>query len=163
MTAKEHTNLLSIFGWVYAGIQALFVCLYIILVLMYGGMGAVMAFSARQTDVAGMVMMFIMVVLFSLIAIVGLVCVIANIWMGKRLRGDALPTQRSMIVIGILNCISWICGGMCLMPFGIALGAYGIWFGVSETGRAFLEGRALTSPPSPAYYHGQGNADIWRQ
>lgn len=156
MTAKEHTNLLSIFAWVYAGIQGLFVCLYLLLVLVYGGLGIAMTLSAKQSDVAGLIIWGVVVLIFGLIAVMGIVCVISNIWLGKKLRSGTPPTQRSMIVTAILNFVSWICGGILLMPFGIALGIYGIWFAVSDVGKAFLEGREFQPnyafPPNPQYY-----------
>lgn len=155
MTAKEHTNLLSIFAWVYAGIQGLVVCLYLLLVLVYGGMGIAMAFSAKQSDAAGLIIWGVLVLIFALIAIMGIICVISNIRLGKQLRSNTPPTQRSMIISAILNFISWICGGIFLMPFGIALGVYGIWFSQSDVGKAFIEGREYQPnniPPTPQYY-----------
>lgn len=155
MTAKEHTNLLSIFAWVYAGIQSLFVCFYVLFALLYGGLGIAMAFTAKQSDVAGLIIWGVLVLIFALIAIMGIICVISNIWLGKKLRGGTPPTQRSMLVTAILNCISWVCGGIFLMPFGIGLGVYGIWFAVSDVGKAFLEGREFQpnyALANPQYY-----------
>jgi hypothetical protein len=156
MTAKEHTNLLSIFAWVYAGIQGLVVCLYLLVVLLYGGLGIAMAFSAKQSDAAGLIVWGVMVLIFGSIALMGIICVISNIRLGKKLRGGTPPTSRSMIVSGILNCISWICGGVFLMPFGIGLGVYGIWFSQSDIGKAYIEGREYQPnhafPPNPQYY-----------
>lgn len=141
MTAKEHTNLLSIFAWIYAGIQALVVCVYLLFIIVYGGLGIAMAFTAKQSDAAGLIIWGVIVLIFALIALMGIICVISNVWLGKRLRSGMPPTQRSMIVTAILNCISWVCGGALLMPFGIALGAYGFWFALSDVGKAFIEGR----------------------
>jgi hypothetical protein len=156
MTGKEHSNLLSIFAWVYAGIQGLFVCIYLLLVVLYGGLGAAMAYDAKQSDAAGLILFGVIVLIFAAIGIIGLICMISNIRLGKQLRGTRPPTQRSMIVSGILNCISWVCGGVLLMPFGIALGVYGIWFSQSDVGKAFLEGRDYQPnyafPPNPQYY-----------
>lgn len=163
MNAKEHANLLSIFSWIYAGVQGIFVALFVLIVLLYGGMGIAMAFTAKHSDLGGLVVFGVMVLLFGFIAVFGLICMIANIRMGKQLRGMTPPTQRSMLFTGILNCVSWFCGGIMLMPFGIALGAYGIWFGVSEKGNAFLEGRE-PQPPYPALYpQGQMYPEQWRQ
>jgi hypothetical protein len=156
MTAKEHTNLLSIFSWVYAGIQGLFVCLYLLLVLIYGGLGAAMAFTSKQSDAVALIMLGVFVLIFGLIAILGIICMISNIRLGKQLRGDTPPTSRTMIVSGILNLVSWVCGGILLMPFGIGLGVYGLWFSQSDVGKAFLEGRVYQPnyafPPNPQYY-----------
>ncbi len=162
MNAKEHANLLSIFSWVYAGIQGIFVLIFFLLVVVYGGLGIAMAFTAKNSEAAGLVVFGFFVFFFGLIFLFGLICMIANIRMGRQLRGHRRPTQRSMMVVGILNCMSWVCGGIFLMPFGIALGAYGIWFGVSDTGRAFLEGRE-PHPPYPALYQqGQMYPQQWQ-
>ena len=156
MTAKEHTNLLSIFAWIYAGVQGIFVCLYLLLVVIYGGLGIAMAFTAKQSEAAGLIMFGVFVLIFGAIAIMGILCMFSNIRLGKQLRGNTPPTQRSMIVSAILNLVSWVCGGIFLMPFGIGLGVYGIWFSQSDVGKAFLEGREYypnnAFPPNPQYY-----------
>jgi hypothetical protein len=147
MQAREHTNLLSIFAWIYAGLQGLFVVFFLLLVLLYGGIGVASAATFRSSDVAGIVFIAIFAMLFVAIAIFGIACMIANIQMGRRLRSQNPPTQKRMIATSILNSISWVCGGMFLMPFGIALAVYGFWFALSETGKAYLEG----NPLAPAY------------
>ena len=156
MTAREHTNLLSIFAWVYAGIQSLFVGLYLLVILLYGGLGIAMALDSKSNDAAGLIIFGFVVLFFGLIALMGVVCVISNIWLGKRLRSNRPPTQRSMIVTAILNCVSWACGGILLMPFGIGLGVYAIWFSQSDGGKALLEGREIQPnyafPPNPVVY-----------
>ncbi len=156
MTAREHTNLLSIFAWVYAAVQSIFVCIYLLLILIYGGLGIAMALDAKGNDAAGLIIFGLFVLFFGLIAILGIICVISNIWLGKRLRSSRPPTQLSMIVTAIVNCISWACGGILLMPFGIGLGVYAIWFSQWDAGKAFLQGREFQPnyafPPNPQYY-----------
>lgn len=167
MTAREHANLLSIFAWVYAGIQSLFVGLYLLIILLYGGVGIAMALDSKGDDAAGLVIFAFFVLLFGLIALLGIVCLISNIWFGKRLRSVFPPTQRSMILTAILNCVSWVCGGILLMPIGIGLGIYAIWFSQWDAGKAFLEGREFKPnyafPPNPQYYsvsqHDQASSD----
>jgi hypothetical protein len=115
-----------------------------------------MALTSRQSDAAGLIVFGVFVMIFGVIAILGIVCMIANIRLGKRLRSQAPPSERSMIVSGILNCVSWVCGGIFLMPFGIALGVYGIWFSQSTVGKAYINGLDHQPnnafPPNPQYY-----------
>lgn len=165
MTAREHTNLLSIFAWVYAAIQSIFVCIYLLLILIYGGLGIAMALDAKGNDTAGLIMFGFIVLLFGFVAIMGIVCVIANIRLGKRLRSERPLTPRSMIVTAILNCVSWACGGILLMPFGIGLGVYTIWFSQWDAGKAFLDGRELQPnyafPPDPVVYKINSGPGSW--
>ncbi len=141
MQAREHTNLLSIFAWVYAGLQGLFVLFFFLMVLLYGGIGVASAATARSSDMVGLVFIAVFALLFVAIALFGIACMVANIQMGRRLRSHNPPTQKRMIVTSVLNSVSWVCGGMFLMPFGIALAVYGLWFALSDTGKAYLEGR----------------------
>jgi hypothetical protein len=156
MQANEHTNLLSIFAWVYAALQGVFVVFYLLFGLLYGGIGIAMAFSAKRSDAAGLIIFGVIVALFVVICVFGLICMIANIRMGKQLRSNVPPTQRAMKVTSILNFLSWFCGGIFLMPFGIALGAYGLWFTLSDLGKAYLAGQVFSPghfyPPNPQAY-----------
>lgn len=149
MQAKEHTNLLSIFAWIYAGFQGVFVVFFLLFALLYGGMGIAMSLTAKNSELAGLVVFAVMVILFAAISVFGLVCMIANIQMGRRLRSDTPPTQKRMIVTSILNFLSWACGGVFLMPFGIALGVYGLWFALSDLGKAYLAGQPYQFPAVP--------------
>jgi hypothetical protein len=135
---SEHANLLSIFSWILAGIQGfmfLFLALYVVI---FGAMTVLTFLNAKQSDPAGIAVIAGILLLVGLLALFGLICIVANIRMGKRLRGGEPPSQRSLIGTAILNMLSFLCGGIMVMPFGIALGVYSLWFALSDPGKAFL-------------------------
>lgn len=156
MRPKEHANLLSIFSWVYAGIQAVIVLLFLLYIVLFGGMGIYGFLTQKNSDLYGFIVIGILVLIFAFLMAFGFGSMIANIQLGRQLRSDTPPTQKRIVITAILNFLSFLCGGIMLLPFGTALGVYEIWFSQSDTGKAFLEGRDLAPsyafPPNPQYY-----------
>ena len=86
---------------------------------------------------------------------------IANIVIRRRIRGNNPPKPRSLVVMAILNCCSFLCGGLIVWPFGITLGVYQIWFATSDQGKAFLAAPDMSPLLNPAQYH-EPEAHRWR-
>ena len=66
--------------------------------------------------------------------------VLANFRMGSHLRKGVVVSKRSVVVTSILTALSSVFGGLLLLPIGIALGAYGIWFamrGIRDGGKCY--------------------------
>lgn len=141
MQPKEHANLLAILSWVYAGLQTLTFLILLTYLLAMGGLAVFTAAQGRTEDAFAIVFWIVIIVLLAVLSAVGLASLIANIRLGRKLRGRFPPTQRTVIVTAILNFLSFLCGGIMLLPFGTALGVYGLWFALSETGKSFLSGQ----------------------
>lgn len=144
MKPSEHANLISIFSWVLAGIQGLVFLLFALYILIFGIAMIAAILSPENPDKSGLIVLALVVGLIGVLAAFGLVCVIANFRIGRRLRSSNLPTQRSLVVMAILNFLSLFCGGLMVWPFGIALGVYEIWFAMSDQGKAFLTGHEFS-------------------
>jgi hypothetical protein len=166
MKPNEHANMLSIFAWIYAGIQG-FMFLFILLYLVILGLGGVMsAVNGNEADAGGLIVVAVIFVIIGFLALVGLATIIANIRMGRRLRGGKLPTQQSIVITSILNICSFLCGGIIALPFGTALGVYGLWFALSEQGKMFLSGQTYDPvyayPPNPQLYTPRSTSEPYR-
>lgn len=137
MQPKDHANLLSIFAWIMSGWQLLLTLFFAIYVLVMGGVAVGMAFDPKVTDPGGPIVMGVMAAVFGLFTLVGLVGVISNFMLGRRLRSATRPTQRFVITACIINFASFFTGGI----FAAALGGYGLWFATSDQGKAFFAGQ----------------------
>ena len=159
MKGQELANLLGIFAYVFAGIQSLITLFFGLYVLIMGGLGVMVALDAKANDAGGVVMMFVFTAIFGLLFALGLASVLMNIKMGRRLRSGNPPTKRSVMITSILNCCAMLFGGIFSMPFGAAVGAYGIWFANSEVGKRYFEGISDVEPaymnPPPAQTYAQ--------
>ena len=159
MKGKEHANLLGIFAYVFAGIQSLITMFFGLYVLIMGGLGVMVALDARANDAGGVVMMLVFTAIFGVLCALGLTSIIMNIKMGRRLRSDDPPTKRSVMITSILNCCAMLFGGMFSMPFGAAVGVYGIWFASSDVGKRYFERVPDAEPvymnPPPAQTYAQ--------
>ena len=162
MKGKEHANLLGIFAYVFAGFQGLITFLFGLYLLVLGGLGVMATLDARSADAGGLVMMFVITAVFAVMFGLGLTSIIMNVKMGRRLRSDIPPTQRSVMIASIVNCCSVLFGGMMSLPFGAAVGAYGIWFATSDVGKRYLAGIPDAEPvymnPPPAQTYAQSYA-----
>lgn len=167
MERNEQANLLGIFSFIFAGIQGLallFIGLYALLMLGVLIMGVV---NGPSGDAAAYIFPAFIAVLFGIMAGLGLTNVILNLKLGRALRSNRPPTQKRVIVTSIFNICSFLCGGVFILPFGMALGIFGIVFASSEKGKAFLSGRPsaliATPPPPPiAYTEANRGEHIWR-
>jgi hypothetical protein len=159
MKGKEHANLLGIFAYVFAGFQGLITGLFGLYLLLLGGLGIMAAFDSRSGDAGGLVMMLIFAAVIGVMFGLGLASIIMNIKMGRRLRSGDPPAQRSVMITSILNCCSLLFGGMMSLPFGAAVGAYGIRFATSDVGKRYLSGIPDAEPvymnPPPAQTYAQ--------
>lgn len=147
MKGKEHANLIGIFAYIVAGIQSLITMFFGLYVLIMGGLGVMIALDGKAKDAGGVVMMFVFTAIFGLMCALGITSIVMNIKMGRRLRSDNPPAQRSVMITSIMSCCSVLFGGMLSGPFGAALGIYGIWFATSDVGKRYFAGVPDPEPP----------------
>ena len=148
MTGKEHANLLGIFAYVFAGIQSLITFFFGAYLVILGGLTLIAAFGGNSNDLEGVLMMLVVSTIFGIFFALGFAAMVMNIRMGRRLRGGKAVTKRTVMTASIMNCCAIVFGGMFSMPFGAAVGAYGIWFATSDVGKRFFAGEP---DPAPAY------------
>ncbi len=125
-----------------AGFQLLLTLMFAIYVLAMGAVSVGMALDPKVDDPGAPIMMGVLAAIFGLVTIFGLVGAISNFMLGRRLRAETPPTQRFVIVACIINFASLFTGGM----FAAALGGYGLWFAMSDEGKAFLAGQGDVQP-----------------
>ena len=159
MKGKEHANLLGIFAYVFAGIQGMITAFFGLYVLIMGGIAVMAAFDAKAQDAGGVVLVFVFTAIFGLLCVLGIVSIVRNIKMGRCLRSDNPPTQRSVMITSIISCCSVLFGGMLSGPFGVGVGIYGIWFATSDVGKRYFAGVPDPEPtyinPPPAHAYAQ--------
>jgi hypothetical protein len=151
MKPKDHANLLSIFAWIMAGWQMLFVLLFGLYVLITGGVAVGMALDPKVNDPGGPIVMAVMAAVFGVFTLFGLTGSITNFVLGRRLRAETPPTQKFVITACIINFVGFLTGGI----FAAALGGYGLWFATSDQGKAFFAGQGDAYSP-PGVLPGQG-------
>lgn len=166
MERNEQANLLSIFSFIFAGIQGLALLFIGLYALMMFGVLLMGIANGTGGDAGAYIVPAFIAVLFGVMAGVGLTNVILNIKLGRALRSSRPPTSKRVIVTSIFNLCSFLCGGIFILPFGMALGIFGIVFASSENGKAFLSGRPsrqiATPPPPIAYTQANQGGHIWR-
>lgn len=124
MTPKEHNRLLSIFFFVFAGIQ---IFSGFLLLTIYGIFGTAMLTAGRGGEeqmIGGVIIgVSVFVALF--------VALFAGIYFftGLKMRREEKIGRTLGIVASILSLMSF--------PLGTALGVYGLWFLFGEAGKNF--------------------------
>lgn len=151
MKPKEHANLLGLFFWIYSGLQAL---LFLFILLYAGFMGflTVMVAQEGKRDSEGAVVMLVVILaVFVVLLFIGLSSIVSNIIAGHGLRSGKPWARRWAMIASILSLFSFLCGGIFLLPFGVALGVYGLWFLTGAVGKYyFANPNALDLPAYPA-------------
>jgi hypothetical protein len=156
---QSQANTLGILLWIYAGIQSLFALLMVLIIVLYG-VGGVMALIQGGADAApGAAIMLVFVALYAVLFCIGVTSIVLNIKAGNRLKQPYPAPKNLLIASSIGNLLSFLCGGICLAPFGIALGVYGLWFTLSDTGTAYFQGGVTTPPAVGQYNFGRGPYD----
>ena len=149
MRLNQHAYLLSIFAWIMAGIQFIFVLLFGLYVLFTGGVAIGMALDPSVKDAGAPIMMGVFALIFGIFTLLGLACVISNVIFGRRLRRATPPSQRFVIIASIINIV-----GMCFAGiFSIALGIYGLWFALSDQGKLYFSGQGQLPPQGYTPYN----------
>lgn len=163
MTSSQvsQASTLSILLWVYAGIQSLFALIFVLLILLYGVSGVVTLVSGGKNTANGAVGPLIFAVFFGVLAI-GLASIILNIKAGSRLREPSPAPKLLLLASAFGNLLSFLFGGMSLAPLGIALGIYGLYFTLSDVGKAYFNGGGFQSPP-PVNKYGPGTFGSYEQ
>jgi hypothetical protein len=136
MTARDHNKLLSIFYFVLAGLQIVGGLFF---ALIYGIIGGATLSTARRDDeqIMGGVFLGIAVVIGLVMLVIGGITLLTAFKVMKR-----RPIGRTLaIIISILVLFS--------IPIGTALGIYGLWFFLGETGKNFYAGLSGSAAPPP--------------
>lgn len=79
---------------------------------------------------AGIVAVFVLMV----------VTAILDLRLGRKLRSGTAPSRRSILTVSVFNLLSGVLGGILLIPFGAAIGVYGLWFALSGRMNAPISG-----------------------
>ncbi|MEQ1761987.1 MAG: hypothetical protein ABL984_02465 [Pyrinomonadaceae bacterium] len=166
MERNETANLLSIFSFIFAGIQGLALLLIGLYALIMAFVLVSSAVSGSNAGAEAYIVPGVIALVFTLMGAIGLTNVILNIRLGRALRSANPPSPKRVIVTSIFNICSFFCGGVFILPFGMALGIFGIVFASSEKGKAYLNGipsgLILAPPPPVAYSDASSGGHIWR-
>lgn len=143
MQPKEHANLISIFSWIVAAIQAFLLLLYgIYLIMMIVILIAAIADVANPDARPALAISIIFSIGLTIVMVIGIASLISNVRMALRLKKDSPPEPKSLKMSSMLNFASFFCGGI----FSVGLGVYGLWFATSDQGKWFLSGSSPTIP-----------------
>lgn len=155
---KSQADTLGLLLWIYAGIQAFFALLILFIVLLYGVGGVIMIATARNASDAAPAAAFmaVYVAIFVVLLAFGIASIVLNVKAGRQLKSASIASKNLVIASAIGNFLSFMCGGMCLAPFGIGLGIFGLWFVLSDTGKAYFSGLGINTPPPVQNYHFNG-------
>lgn len=127
----------------------------LLVVLMMGGMSIFAAIEGSQGSTEASIMFGAIALIYLFILAIGAASIVMNFLAGKRLRKDVPVKKGFILATSIVNLISFMCGGIFLLPFGVALGVYGIWFSSSREGIAYLANpgafKAVSSGPFPQH------------
>jgi hypothetical protein len=140
MTAKEHNKILGILFFVIGGFKMLgsvFVALF------YGGMGLFAVNSSNKPDDQFLGTAFIIFgVIGSAVLLIFAVIDIITAW-------KIVKEKPNARIWGIVSSII----SLPSIPFGTALGAYGLWFLFGDVGKQFYDtnklNREMFQPPQP--------------
>jgi hypothetical protein len=138
MTARDHNKLLSVLYFVLAGLQLLGGAVFGLIYIVIGG--AALSTARRDED---QILGGIFLGLGLIIGLVMLVLGAVTLFAGFKVRKEQ-PVGRILgIIISVLILLNF--------PLGTALGIYGLWFFLSETGKNFYAGLpyASATPPAP--------------
>jgi uncharacterized membrane protein HdeD (DUF308 family) len=131
MKLNTNANLLSIFSFVIGGLQLLLTLFFGIYLLLVGLVGVAAAFDPKMSnDPEGIVALVIIAAVFGVLTLFGLIGGITNLVLGFKLRKPVPAGKRLIVFSSVLNCLSFMNGGM----FAMALGGYGLRFALSDTG-----------------------------
>ncbi|HUR97257.1 MAG TPA: hypothetical protein VMZ26_04235 [Pyrinomonadaceae bacterium] len=143
MIAKEQNKLAGIFLMVHGGLQAV---VMLLLVLIYGGVGAGLSLGAKtqEEQIVGLVFIAAIVLILAL----SLVFVLPQLIGGWKMLKER-PNARTWGIIGsVVSCLSF--------PLGTAAGVFGLVFLLGDEGTRFYLGGGnqypanLPSPPPPS-------------
>lgn len=138
MTSKDHNKLIGIFLLIHGGFQML---IMVIVMLIYGGIGAALTMSAKGDDKFVGVAFFIAILFVVVISAVILLPQIIGGWMMFKEK----PNAKIWGIIGSILALFSI-------PFGTAAGVYGLWFLFGDEGKYFYDGgnqMISNNPPPP--------------
>ncbi len=154
---QSQANTLSILLWIYAGIQSLVALLFILIILIYGVAGVMALVQGGSEAAPGVGVMLVIIIIYAVLVAIAIASIILNIKAGIRLKKTVPASKNLLLASSIGNLLSFLCGGICLAPFGIALGVYGLWFTLSDVGTRYFAGGIATPPPINRYDFGPGN------
>lgn len=136
MTARDHNRLLAIFYFVMAGLQLLG---GVFVALIYGIMGGAVLSTARRDDeqIMGGVFLGMAVLVGAIMLAIGAF----TLFTGFKVFKEKSIGRVLGIIISCLVLLSF--------PLGTALGIYGLWFFIGDTGKNFYAGLSGSAAPPP--------------
>lgn len=152
MNKTNHPKLLTIFFWIFSAIQAIILLFYIVYLGFLGYFATGAGFQNGSTfakEEAAFMTVFVVIILF--IILLGVASIISNFLAGFSLLKEKTWSKKAGIIASVFAIISFMFGGILLLPFGLALGIYGLWFFLGERGKEYYHGGELrfNEPPSP--------------
>lgn len=138
MQPKEHANLLGIFFWIFAGLQALITLVWVLVAGFFGFAAFSIAQENRSGNGEATAFITVIVVVFALIALVALACATLNIFAGIGLRRQKSWARSVALIASITSIISSLFMGVWAIPIGLSVGIYGLWFILSDDGKFFF-------------------------
>jgi hypothetical protein len=144
MIAQKHAETLRIFSFIYSAIQ-------FVISLLVGGyvLLSILGILIMYNNVTRAQLLLAVVIdaVLGIAAILGLTTSILNFRQGLRLGRRQDASRALVIVTSVVNIVSFLSVGIVISPVGIALGIYGMWFGLSDVGRSYLSSRTPQSSP----------------
>ena len=148
MTPREHAKLLGLFMWLFAGFQiGITALLAVFYVAIFGFIAANMGNTPQRAGEPPPEAVFgIFVVVMIFVLVITLAFMIPKLVAGYGLRKGKSWAKIWTIIACVLAVMS--------VPFGTAVGVYGLWFVFGDAGKAYFDGPdfappSTTAPPPP--------------
>lgn len=141
MANHAHARRLGFFAWIYALLLAAatifgFLSFYYVYGPLLGG-GDIPNLEELNKSLegpysfhVGLGLAFLAFTILSYLLL--LLTIVLNLVLGLRLRSEKVPTGRFIVVTSIFNLISGAIAGLIVMPFGVAIFIYGLWFAINR-------------------------------
>jgi hypothetical protein len=142
MTPKEHAKLLGLFMWLFAGLQIGVIALISIFYVVVFGViaGNVGNTPHRANEPPPEAILGIVLVVMIFVLVITLAFMIPKIVAGYGLRKGKSWAKVWTIISCVLAVMS--------VPFGTAVGVYGLWFVFGDAGKAFFDGPDFAATPT---------------
>jgi predicted benzoate:H+ symporter BenE len=133
MTSKEHAKLLGLLFWIYIAIQlAVTTFATIVVFVMSGAIISELSKIPRRPNEPNPEVFFSMLPMFMIFALI----IVLVMMIPKLIAGYGLRKGKSWAKIwAIIAC----CVGLLSIPFGTAVGVYGLWFIFGDAGKEYFD------------------------
>lgn len=135
MTARDHNKLLGIFFAIFAALQGVGALLVVVI---YGGLGAFIATSGKDDEKFFGVFFLVAAIFAFLFSLVIVVPPALAAYKMLKNRGGARFWAIFASIVALIG-----------FPLGTALGVYGLWFLFGEQGKQFYSNNSTAFAPPP--------------